>query len=152
MTGSPEVIAGLLRALYAANAAFEPLHNQEHLWETDGYPELEKWFDKANRAVWRDVHHRLLKRLYKLGGMPPGVTRDPVEAFSKALTLWQDIHKACQDIYAVAEADGDYVTTDKLAEIQAVIEGWIVSAERKLRQLKTLDPKAPTTPFMTEQM
>lgn len=146
MTGSPEVITGLLAALAASKEAFDSLHNQEHKWEVDGYGKLEGWFDDANRTVW-GLHHRLLKRLFKLGGAPEGVTSDPKEAFTKALIAFQGLHDVCQAIYAAAEADNDYVTTDKLAEVQACIESCMVKCEKKLRQIETLG-----TEFLAEQM
>jgi hypothetical protein len=151
MIGSDALISGIIAALLKSKDAFDTLHNQEHAWECDGFKDLEKWWDEANRDVWR-IHHRLLKRLYKLGGKPAGVTADPVEAFTAALSLFQGLHEACQGLYAAAESDKDYVTSLKLAEIQTEIESWIVSAEKHLNQISKLDPEAKTTPFMQEQM
>jgi len=151
MTGNPDVISGILASLAGFNVAFEKLHNQEHLWESEGFGKLETWWDEANRDLWK-LHHKLLVRLYKLGGKPEGVTTDPVAAFTTALTLFQGLHEQCQTIYAAAEADNDYVTTLKLSKIQAELEAWIVSTEKKLKQLKMLDPVAKPTPFMTEQL
>src|SRR5208282_1458492 len=143
--------SGLAAALVKTKDAFDALHNQEHSWECDGFGKLEKWWDEANRDVWK-IHHRLLKRLYKLGGKPEGVTADPVEAFSAALRIFQGLHVTCQQLYEAAESDDDYVTSLKLAEIQTEIEDWLVSAEKHLNQLATLKPDAPTSPFMAEQM
>lgn len=151
MQGSDKVIAGLIDLMGSLNTCFDSLHDQEHRWEQLGYGDLEKWWDKANRSIWK-LHHKALKRVFALGG-DVGTTDDPVRAFTLALTALNALHAQCQDLYALAEADGDYVTGDKvLTTIQAELESMINSTERKLGQLATLKPANPITPFMTEQM
>ncbi len=150
MTGSPEVLKTLTAALVTAGEAFDALHNQEHLWEHEGFGSLEDWFDEANRDVWC-IHHKLLKRVYKLGGWPEGVTDDPEEAFRNALKAFADLHDACKAVQDAADEADDSVTDDKLVKLLAKIESWIVAAEEQLKKIARLKPDAPATPFMAEQ-
>ena len=140
------VIDALLKVKGLLVEAYEPIHSQEHLWEVLEYPGLEKWFDKLNRDLWC-LHHRILKRVFKLGGRPDGVTDDESAAFNKALSLLQGIHAACQEVYDVAEEADDYVTEGKLEDIQGDVEAWIVSARAKLAQIERLKEG-----FMEEQL
>lgn len=151
MEGDPKVIAGLVKAREAILEAFCWLHDQEHKWEVEGFDKLEDWFDDANRDLW-DLHHKLLKRIYALGGTPEGVVDDAQESLVKAATLLEAAHKACQEVYeAVDEAD-DYVTEEKLASVQKVIEGWLVSADKRIKQIRRLKPSDPQTPWLSEQL
>lgn len=148
MTGSQTVIDGLLRLKQLANDVHDRLHDQEHLWEAIEYPKLEKVWDEANREVWDSIHHKFLRRLYDLGGRPPGVTDDPVMAYSRALKEFNDLHEECQRLYSVVEEDDDYVTQKILMKTQKTIEDWIGYFEAKLYQVRTLD----RSDFMAEQM
>lgn len=147
MTGNPKVIEGLLTVMGMMERTYESLHNQEHCWENLEYPGLEEWFDEANRDLWK-LHHKVIKRIFALGGQPEGVTEDETEAFSKALQAFQALHEQCQAIYEAAEADDDYVTIKALQKIQKCLEGWINAAEAKLGQVGRLGSEN----FMTEQM
>lgn len=147
MTGNPKVIAGLTSVLLLLEKTFEQLHNQEHLWEHLEYPGLEEWFDEANRDVWK-LHHKVIKRIFALGGEAIGVTDNEADAFTKALQSFQALHEQCQAIYDAAEADDDYVTTKMLMKVQKTLEGWINAAEAKLGQISRLGSEN----FMTGQI
>src|SRR5271157_3616761 len=131
MTGSPEVIASLLRLKDLTNEVHDRLHDQEHLWEALEYHKLEKTWDKANRDVWDDLHHRFLRRAYDLGARPDGVSDDVAAAYSRALQGFQSIHTECQQLYELVEVDRDYVTTKMLMKVQKEIEEWINYFEAK---------------------
>lgn len=149
MTGtSQELLEGLLRLKNLANDVHDRLHDQEHLWESIEYPKLEKVWDEANREVWDCIHHKFLRRLYDLGGRPPGVTDDPVMAYSRALEEFNNLHAECQELYAIVEEEYDHVTEKMLQKIQKKIEGWIGYLEAKLAQARILD----RSDFMAEQM
>src|SRR5208337_5227564 len=84
MTDSPEIIAGLLKLKDLTNEVHDRLHDQEHLWEACEYPKLEHKWDKANRDIWDDIHHKFLRRIFALGGRPNGVKEDPATASPRA--------------------------------------------------------------------
>jgi len=144
---SQAVITGLESVERLLVQAFEQLHSQEHFWEKAEYPKLEKVWDEANRDAWK-LHHVILKRLFKLGATPDGVTEDETEAFRKALALWQNIHAACQTVYDAADEADDYVTIAKLQDVQTEVESWIVYLQARLDQITKLSPSE----FMSEQM
>lgn len=148
MTGSPKIVEALLALKELSSTVRGHLHDQEHLWEAMEYHKLEKVFDQANREVWDDIHHRLLKRAYDLGGRPEGVSEDPAGAYSAALQDFTALHEACQELYELVEDDGDYVTEKMLMKIQKEVEAWINYFEAKLAQVRNLGPK----PFLSEQM
>lgn len=148
MIGSPKVVAALLSLKELSSQVRIRLHDQEHLWEAMEYHRLEKVFDQANRDVWDEIHHRFLRRAYDLGGRPDGVSEDPATAYSSALKEFNALHEACQGLYELVEADGDYVTEKMLMKVQKEVEAWINYFEAKLTQVRSLGSK----PFMSEQM
>ena len=153
MNGSPKVIASLLKLKDLTNEIHDRLHDQEHLWEALEYRKLEKVFDKANRDVWDDLHHRFLRRAYDLGGRPEGVSDDVATAYSRALDGFNRIHEECQQLYELVEADRDYVTTKMLMKVQKEVEEWINYFEAKLAQVRALkDEDGSDRSFMAEQL
>ena len=148
MKTSPKVIESLLRLKNLTNEIYDQLHDQEHCWELLEYPKLEKLWDKANRDVWDDLHHKFLKRIFALGGTIEGVSSDVKSAYLAALTNFNAIHEECQKLYDLVEEDDDYVTTKLLMKAQKLVEEWINYFEAKLAQLETID----RSDFMTEQM
>ena len=130
-------------------AFHEQLHDQEHLWEAEKYGKLEDWWDEANRDMW-DLHHKFLKRIYKLGGQPPDVTDNELDAYKRALNGFKALHSECQRLYELTEAedyDEDYVTQKMLMKVQKELESWIAETEARIKQVKRLGDT-----FMGEQM
>lgn len=151
MEGDPNVIAGLQKAREAILAAFAWMHDQEHKWELEGFDKLEDWFDDVNRELWC-LNHKLLKRIYALGGTPDGVLDDAQESVVKAAGLLEAAHKACQEAYAAVDKADDYVTEDKLAGIQKCLEHCMVRADKRIAQIRRLKPSEPQTPWLSEQL
>ncbi len=149
MKNSESVIAGLLRLKDLTNEVHDRLHDQEHLWEAIEYPRLEKKWDKANRELWDDIHHKFLRRAFALGGRPNGVTEDPATAYTRAIQGYQAIHQECAKLYEIAEkSPSDYVTIKLLMGVQKDVEEWLAYFEAKRAQVLALKPEG----FLPEQM
>lgn len=151
MEGDPKVIEGLQKAREAILTAFAWLHDQEHYWEIEGFDKLEDFFDDVNRELWC-LNHKLLKRIYALGGKPEGVVEGAQESIVKAAGLLEAAHKACQEVYEAVETAGDYVTEDKLEGVQKCLEHCMVKADKRVKQINRLKPADPQTPWLSEQL
>lgn len=148
MNGSPKVIESLARITEMTARLTDKVHDQEHYWEHLEYPKLESVFDEMNRKLWDKIHHRLLKRLFDLGGTPEDVTDDPAKAYRAALQGFSAVHEECQKLYDLVDEDDDYVTIKMLSKVQACVESWINYLEAKIAQVERIG----TSEFLGEQL
>lgn len=148
MNGSSALINVLLQLKVLSADVHDRLHDQEHCWEAAEYHKLEHKWDKANREVWDDLHHRFLRRIYDLGGSPDGVTTDVTVAYRNAISNFQKLRALCQQAYAVAETANDQVTMHMLMKVEAKAEKWLTYFEAKQGQVSEID----LSDFMSEQM
>ena len=151
MDGSLEVLEALNNVYHCLTSLESQAHLQEHALEADGWGSSKYW-DYVETKVHTKCTHKILDRMFALGGNPTFESGYEVkyfrDDFSSAIATTIESLSICQDsiqlAIAAAEQDGDCVTECILYKCMKFVEKQICVFEGLAKRFGALGPMAMT--------
>lgn len=147
MQGSTEVLDALNNVYHCLVSCEAQAHLQEHYLESEGWGGSKYW-DEIETKVHTKCTHKILDRMFALGGSPTfelgfevKYHRDDFSsAISETVVSLEHCETSIQSAVDAAEADGDCVTECLLYKCLKWIEGQICKFEGLAKRFGAIGP------------